>query len=382
MDTTKGIYAGGTGRKTKNMYDATSATFYPLPDGPYEAENVVNQPTAQDHFNTTREIKLKEPHNPTMPITSYIDHYPPKELPADRDTLNLDGDGVPFTSKSEYQTKFIGDPGEPRPFPPMSNTFKSAPMITKETTNQFHYKFNDPPRDPGKCHTRAATEPPNFDDKGTTYRIHYPPRDVTARIPAGPAQPRGPMPWLNDGTTYRNHYIPHPLRLLPPADVEANPGAPFDATTTYRHDYVPKELPDELPPLTGMVSRKGIQLSLPRQSLGVEFWHKGQSDQYFKLIPREVDAPCRAKQIFTTVNDNQEQACILVLYGDNLIASKNLLLGQFDIVNIPPAPKDVPRIEVTFYLDKNLYLTVEARDLDTERHKRWLQRGEIIVLRE
>lgn len=46
------------------------------------------------------------------------------------------------------------------------------------------------------------------------------------------------------------------------------------------------------------------------------------------------------------MHDNQEQACVLVLYGDDPVASNNLLLGQFDIVNIPPAPKDVPRIEV------------------------------------
>ena len=72
---------------------------------------------------------------------------------------------------------------------------------------------------------------------------------------------------------------------------------------------------------------------------------------------------------------------MLVLYGDDPIASNNLLLGQFDVVNIPPAPKDVPRIEVTFRLSKDMVLTAEARDLDTERHKLWQQRGEIILLK-
>lgn len=57
------------------------------------------------------------------------------------------------------------------------------------------------------------------------------------------------------------------------------------------------------------------------------------------------------------------------------------LPSQFDIVNIPPAPRDVPRIQVTFHLGKDLILTAEAKDLDTERHKLWLQRGEIIVLK-
>ena len=72
---------------------------------------------------------------------------------------------------------------------------------------------------------------------------------------------------------------------------------------------------------------------------------------------------------------------MLVLYGDDPIASNNLLLGQFDVINIPPAPKDVPRIEVTFRLSKDMVLTAEARDLDTERHKLWQQRGEIILLK-
>ena len=51
---------------------------------------------------------------------------------------------------------------------------------------------------------------------------------------------------------------------------------------------------------------------------------------------------------------------MLVLYGDDPIASNNLLLGQFDVINIPPAPKDVPRIEVTFRLSKDMVLTAEA----------------------
>ena len=55
---------------------------------------------------------------------------------------------------------------------------------------------------------------------------------------------------------------------------------------------------------------------------------------------------------------------------------------QFDIINIPPAPKDVPRIEVVFHLSRDMFLTAEARDLDTARHKLWQQRGEIIVLKQ
>jgi molecular chaperone DnaK (HSP70) len=50
--------------------------------------------------------------------------------------------------------------------------------------------------------------------------------------------------------------------------------------------------------------------------------------QFYMLIPRHTAAPCTAVQTFTTLHDNQEQACILVLYGDDPVASNNLLLGQ------------------------------------------------------
>jgi hypothetical protein len=62
-----------------------------------------------------------------------------------------------------------------------------------------------------------------------------------------------------------------------------------------------------MPPLTGIVSASGLQLPLPRRSLGVEFWHKGKTDQYYMLIPRTAAVPCTARQVFTTLHDNQEQ---------------------------------------------------------------------------
>ncbi len=73
------------------------------------------------------------------------------------------------------------------------------------------------------------------------------------------------------------------------------------------------------------------------------------------------------------------QICILVLHGDDPVASKNAVLGQFDLVNLPPAAADVPRIEVTFRLGRDMRLTAEARDLDTERQKLWQLRGSIVA---
>ena len=72
-------------------------------------------------------------------------------------------------------------------------------------------------------------------------------------------------------------------------------------------EYPAKEADPQLPPLTGVRSREGLELPLPRRSLGVEFVHKGVSDRYFVLIPRTLDSPCSARQVFTTVHDNQEQ---------------------------------------------------------------------------
>lgn len=59
-------------RGTVNMYDATMPVFESLPDGPYEAPAVHDQTTAQEHFNATREIKLKEPRGSDLPLTSYV----------------------------------------------------------------------------------------------------------------------------------------------------------------------------------------------------------------------------------------------------------------------------------------------------------------------
>lgn len=69
--------------------------------------------------------------------------------------------------------------------------------------------------------------------------------------------------------------------------------------------------------------------------------------RYFVLIPRTLDVPCKARRVFKTLHDNQEQASIHILYDDSPIATENHLLGQFDLIHIPAAPKEVPQIEVS-----------------------------------
>ena len=124
----------------------------------------------------------------------------------------------------------------------------------------------------------------------------------TLPLPAGEPGPRNNLPWLVGPTTYRDHYVPKPLALVPPADVAGPDPYPFAGQTEYQGEYVPKEPLPLLPPLTGIVSREGLHLPFPRRSLGVEFWHRGQSDKFFVLIPRTMDTPCSARQVGANKN--------------------------------------------------------------------------------
>ena len=76
------------------------------------------------------------------------------------------------------------------------------------------------------------------------------------------------------------------------------------------------------------------------------------------------------------------QGCIVIHYGEGNRTRGTRVLGQLDLTGIPPAPHDVPRIEVKFILDAFNVLTVEVRDLDTQRQKDWLQRGSVTLVRE
>lgn len=71
---------------------------------------------------------------------------------------------------------------------------------------------------------------------------------------------------------------------------------------------------------------------------------------------------CFSFQVFSTAADNQTQVGVKVLQGEREMAAANKLLGQFDLVDIPPAPRGVPQIEVTFDIDANGIVTVSAKD--------------------
>merc|ERR1711881_131956 len=74
---------------------------------------------------------------------------------------------------------------------------------------------------------------------------------------------------------------------------------------------------------------------------------------FTRLIPKNTTIPTKKSQVFSTAADNQTQVGIKVLQGEREMAADNQLMGQFDLVGVPPAPRGVPQIEVTFAIDAN-----------------------------
>ena len=89
-----------------------------------------------------------------------------------------------------------------------------------------------------------------------------------------------------------------------------------------------------------------------------------------KLIERNTTIPTRKSQIFSTAADNQTAVSIHVLQGERELASQNRTIGRFDLIGIPPAPRGVPQIEVTFDIDANGILHVSAKDLGTGKEQK------------
>merc|ERR1712093_174057 len=92
-----------------------------------------------------------------------------------------------------------------------------------------------------------------------------------------------------------------------------------------------------------------VLLDVTPLSLGIETL----GGVFTRLICRNTTIPTKKSQVFSTAADNQTQVGIHVLQGEREMASDNKMLGQFDLVGIPPAPRGVPQIEVTFDIDAN-----------------------------
>jgi molecular chaperone DnaK len=106
-----------------------------------------------------------------------------------------------------------------------------------------------------------------------------------------------------------------------------------------------------------------VLLDVTPLSLGVET----QGGLFTRLIDRNSTIPTKNTQIFTTVVDNQDKVEIHALQGERQIAAENKSLGRFELVGIPPAPRGVPQIEVTFAIDSNGIVNVSARDMATNQ---------------
>jgi len=88
-----------------------------------------------------------------------------------------------------------------------------------------------------------------------------------------------------------------------------------------------------------------------------------------KLIDKNTTIPTKAQQVFSTADDNQTAVTVHVLQGEREIASTNKSLGRFDLADIPPAPRGVPQIEVTFDIDANGIMNVSAKDKATGKQQ-------------
>ncbi|MBX9703958.1 MAG: Hsp70 family protein, partial [Silvanigrellaceae bacterium] len=109
-----------------------------------------------------------------------------------------------------------------------------------------------------------------------------------------------------------------------------------------------------------------LLLDVTPLSLGIETL----GGVFTKLIERNSTIPKRASQIFSTAADNQTSVEIGVYQGEREMARDNRLLGKFNLTDIPPAPRGIPQVEVTFDIDANGILNVSAKDLGTGKEQK------------
>src|SRR5437762_8456564 len=108
-----------------------------------------------------------------------------------------------------------------------------------------------------------------------------------------------------------------------------------------------------------------LLLDVTPLSLGIETL----GGVFTRLIDRNTTIPTKKSQVFSTAEDSQNAVTIRVFQGEREMAADNKILGQFDLVGIPPAPRGIPQIEVTFDIDANGIVNVSAKDKGTGKEQ-------------